>query len=111
MKPFKTFTFLPLLLSLVSGSLTLAQEEELVFQERFINTTGSNISFADLEWKALTYDPAFADAEKPVDVSTLDDHPSGTLAGVSPNIGVELCFCNDDSGHVFLWTAHSKETW
>ena len=88
-----------------------AQEEELVFQERFINKTGSNINFSDIGWEALSYDPAFADPDKPYDASLMDPQTSGTLAGISPGIRVELCFCEEDNGYVFIWTAHAKLTW
>jgi len=79
-------------------------QEELVFQERFINPAGENVDFSSLGWTALIFDPDNADPDNLVDISTLDGQPSAGLAGVTGNIGYETCFCDDDLGHVFLWT-------
>jgi len=90
-----------------------AQEEEIVFQERFVNETGSRTWMADYGWTALLYDPEFADKNNLVDVSAdenvvLDVHAH--LMGVAVSIGHETCFCDEDLGWVEYWNT-PRFTW
>lgn len=94
-------------LILISTS-TSAQEEELIFKERFTNLSGNNADIADFGWKAYILDPrtdSFA-----LDVSTQDNQPHASHAGVGRETGFEECFCDDDLGLLFQWNGN-RDTW
>lgn len=106
-------TVLAALMALPLHTLVQAQDDELVFQERFINTTGARMWMADFGWTALVYDPQFGDPDNLLDLSedetvAVDIHAH--LLGVGATIGHEVCFCDDDYGWVELWNT-PRVTW
>ena len=97
-----------LLLAPLLTSTSHAQEEQ-VFQARFNNITGANTDFATNGWSSMILDPQ-VDPVKPVDGSMLDTSPPVVVTGISGDVGVELCFCEEDNGLVFIWSG-AKTTW
>jgi len=102
MKSLKLTITSSLVLAAICASTATAQEE-LVFHDRFNNTTGENIDFAAIDWSAVVLDPMHGDPEKPVDASTLDATPTALLAGITGNAGYEVSFDDNDLGFIFLW--------
>jgi len=108
-------SILPRILTVLTAPILIstsasAQDEELIFQERFINTSGENVSFDDLGWSAYITDPNTGSVA--LDVSTLDNQPNVSLAGISGDIGYETCFCDDDGGLIFQWHGGGgRESW
>lgn len=105
-----TRTIAALTTLVIISSQSSAQDEELIFQERFTNTTGENVDFDDLGWSAYVSDPNTESVA--LDVSTLENQPDVHLAGISGNIGFETCFCDDDLGLIFQWHGGGgRESW
>lgn len=84
-----------------------AQEEQLIFSERFTNLTGSGLSLSDRGFTGLLFDPLHADPSKPVDVTINDGHPHATNVAVGLG-GVETCFCEDDEGLLYMWGGNKE---
>ena len=95
---------------LFSFAVNAQEYAEPVFEERFINNTGTRADVDTIGWSALLLDPMHADPTLAIDVTKGENHPTAYVGGVSGQTGYEVDFDpNTDTGYYFIWSG-GKET-
>jgi len=92
---------LAILAAPIFATLLQGQEEQRVYVERFVNTTGANAPIADMNWSM--YLNSVSEEINALDITY--EKPEALVTNLTGDISVEITFDDNDGGAIFIWQA------